>query len=276
MFGRGDSDKEKGFSDDRTKQMNTSTLREKENKMKTLILLVVLAVVCCVPAFGHADSNPDTNLVMLQGVTCVSNGDHSAGLEGFNAILNPERTTNPQGLDFNSEGQAVPVWIGDFHSLGWTSPADIVTLTITFPQVVSITEIAWNSAGVCGNWWNDNGTTVPHWWATLDGAPLVDKDCDQGGLGTGMLGWYGAPNYQPHLYDPVGTQDERAVLGQAAIGSTLVLSFRPIDRCGDQSAWCFGVRDINVVGSVVPEPSSILALLTGCAGVASVIRRKRS
>jgi len=240
---------------------------EKENKMKTLILLVVLVMVCCVPVFAHSDNNPATNLVMLTGTTCVSNGALASGFEGANAIKNLGRTSDPQGT-------ISPYWFDDFHSSVRASLSDLVKLTITFPQDVIITGIAWNSGGVAGAYWSD-GYTTPHWTATLDGATIVDKDCDTGGLGATMGTQWQAYNPDPHLYDPCGTQDERVILDQAVTGKVLELSFTPIDRGADGKTWCFAVRDINVMGAV-PEPSSILALLTGCAGLFSVIRRKHS
>ncbi len=237
--------------------------------MKTLILLVVLAVVCCVPAFGHADNNVATNLVMLAGTTCVDNGNLGETFVGANAILNLGRFSDPQGI-------IAPYWADDFHSNARASITDYITLTITFPSEVSITGIAWNSGGVAGAYWSDPETT-PHWWASLDGTPIVDKNCDTGGLGATMgTQWNPQGNLHPHMYDPCGTQDERAMLAEAATCSVLVLKFTPILR-GDPGAYVpyLAVRDINVMGSVVPEPSSILAILTGCAGVFTVIRRKR-
>jgi len=235
--------------------MNASTLREKENKMKTLIALVVIAMICSVPAMAHRDANPLTNLVMLPGTTCVSNGDLASDYIAAYAIANVPRDGDPQYAFVKS------CW----HSTDRTGQA-APTLTITFPYAVTFHYIAWNSGATAGDFWNDDGVTTQVWSAKADGVTIVDNDpCDTGGVGN--------TDY-PYLHDPCGpapdgTQDERVYFAPVT-ATTLELAFTPINRAG---GLYWSVRDINV--GVVPEPSSILALLTGCVGVVSVIRRKR-
>lgn len=182
--------------------------------------ILVALLACVMPARAHRDLDPDSNLVMLPGVTITSDGD-LPGYPAANAILNAERTPDANGYQV--------VFANSWQGAAVYDPAARQHLTITFPSPVTIKGIAWNSGG-CENGFYGGGV----WKATLDGHVVVsNKTITTGGQGGFMHVPYGA--------DP-GEQHEIARFNLAT-GTQLVLEF-PVTARGP--AYNYSIRDINI------------------------------
>ncbi|MHB9038584.1 MAG: hypothetical protein ACYC64_18185 [Armatimonadota bacterium] len=202
------------------------------NCRKIVFLSVALMLLFSLSAQAHRDNNASTNFVMTSGVTCVSNGDLGAPYVGQNAILNADRTADPQAD-----------YAGAFHSSSHASANDVVTLTITFPSSVTINHVAWNT-GTAG--W----IAATSWSVYADGNKIVNnKSTKPGGPGALLAEPYGAI--------PAGSQHEAAYFSSVTC-SQVKIEIKPIAWAG---AFYYSVRDINVGAGDVPPGDAPVQIL---------------
>jgi len=207
--------------------------------IRKVIFVVMAVLVCSSPALAHRDSTAK-NLVTMAGVTVTSDGDLNGAYAASYSILNAVRTGNAEGFD--GDGFVVSGGWEMWHSDNQIGDG-IASLTITFPEVVTMSQISWNSGQVGGGYFS-----MPYWSARLDDLTLVNNKSVDSGL-------LELPAHLPEN-DP-GTQHEIATFAPAS-GTVLELDFEANPRAGGMYA---AVRDINVYA--IPEPTALALLVFG-------------
>lgn len=208
--------------------------------MKRLVVLMIVLVAIAVPAFAQ-------NLLV--------NGDFSDGTNGWN--IWKQRGSNVAFVNENGQGK---FWGANFNGGIWQTFATVVGQT----YVVS----GWGKFAV-------NNTSNQGTWSEIQigsSAPTNNNDYNKTLLAKQETNTSTLTRFEKNFADWSSTGKPVATLSFVATSTSTTLVIKHGNTTGSTLTGLF-VDNVSV--TAVPEPGSILAMMTGLVGFGGIVIRRR-